>query len=138
MQKILYYIEKNNLEIKLSFYSIIAVTGFLILVQTLFPDNYISGRISYYFSLIAVSFCLIYLIFKKFNSPEFFLFPPTKFLFFYFFFHVLVINLSFTGNIAILNRQKYYELDEFIIETYDDERVIKETLIEKIYKKLFK
>jgi hypothetical protein len=138
MQKVLHYIEKNNLEIKLSFYSIIAVSGFLILMQTLFPDNYISGQISFYFSLITVSFCVIYIIFKKFNSPEFFLFPPVKFVFFYFLFQILVFNLSFTGHAVILNRQKYNELDDFIIETYDGDKVVKETLIEKIYKKLFK
>lgn len=138
MLRILNFIEKNELEIRLSFYLIVINIGWIYFIINLFSKSNFSDDVSNYsFWIPSIAF-IIYLVFKKFNSSEFLLFPPIRFLFFYILFQALIGNVIFLGNGMILNRQKYNELDEFIIVTHDEEKKHKETFIEKIYKKLFK
>ncbi len=88
--------------------------------------------------LLPTFIAIIYLILKKVNSSEFLLFLPLRFLIINFALHILILNLTTNTFVSILNRQKYIDLEGFLIETYQDQFLeSKVTFIEKIYNKLF-
>ncbi|KPH12031.1 hypothetical protein AMQ68_22100 [Chryseobacterium sp. ERMR1:04] len=138
MQKVVNFIERNELEIRLSFYLIVVNIIWMPFIVYLFSQSNFSDHVGNYFLWIPSIFFVIYIIVKKVKSSEFLLFPPIRFICFYFLFQALLFDASFSINNAILNRQKYDNLDEFITETNDEEIEEKETLVERIYKKIFK
>ncbi|ALR32319.1 hypothetical protein ATE47_18130 [Chryseobacterium sp. IHB B 17019] len=138
MQKIVNFIEKNELEIRLSFYLIVINIVWINFVVYLFSQSNLPNNVGNYSLWIPSIFFIIYIIIKSIKSSEFLLFPPIRFFCFYFLFQTLLFDASFSRNYAILNRQKYDNLDKFIIETYNDSKEIKVTLLEKIFNKLFK
>jgi hypothetical protein len=138
MQNIVRFLERNELELRLSFYLIIINIGWIYLMIIFFSQSNFYNAYNYSLWIPSVIF-IIYLIIKKINSGEFLLFAPVRLMFFYFLFQSLVLNMVTTSRSFILNRQKYNELGTFIIETYDeDNNKETTTFIEKIYKKLFK
>lgn len=138
MQKIVNFIERNSFIIRLSFYLVIINFVWIVFVIKLFSGSNFSDSIYNYSLWIPSIIFVLYIIIKKFNSSEFLLFPVLKFGCFYLMFNALFATFFFFNGNAILNRQKYDNLDEFIIENYDDEESDKITLIEKFYKKIFK
>lgn len=138
MQKIVNFIRRNELEIRLSFYLIVINIVWIVFVVHLFSQSNFSDDIGNFSLWIPSIFFCIYIIIKSIKSSEFLLFPPIRFFCFYFLFQALLFDASFLINYAILNRQKYDNLDEFIIETYDESKETKTTFFEKIFNKLFK
>ncbi|MDR2206677.1 MAG: hypothetical protein LBE36_11060 [Flavobacteriaceae bacterium] len=138
-QKIEKFIERNNLEIKLCFYLFIGQTIWAILFGTFFWKSRLYEPITFTFLYIAGLGFIIYILIKKFGFLNI-IGVPVRFVFFYIFL-LTIINMGISYGIGqtILNRQKYENLDEFIIETNDEtERNYKETFIERWYKKWFK
>ncbi|MCD9618939.1 hypothetical protein [Chryseobacterium gleum] len=136
MQKVATFIDKNGLEIRLSVYLLAAVTLWAFLMLMLPLGISVFEKANLYFLYFAGALCIIYIAVKK--SQSFIFFTPIRFMFFYFLFKILIMNVGLGLNTAILNRQKYEMLDEFIIETYDEKKDVKVTFFEKIFNKLFK
>jgi len=138
MQKVIRFLEKNELEIRISFYLIIINTGWIYFIVELFSGSNFNDNVFNYSLWIPSVIFVIYLIIKKFNSGEFLFFVPVRFALFYVFFHSLLFNIAYLSHNMILNRQKYNELETFIVYTFDDNEERTITFVEKIYNKIFK
>jgi len=137
MKKILDFVERNSLEIKLSFYLMFLVFGWSFLIGLLFSHSENLQTVNLYFFYFACCCSIVYLLIKKRNSSKFLLFIPVRFVFFYFFFQIIFFFGS--GNNAVLNRQKYDDIDEFIITQYEVESIgCPISLVTNFLKKLFK
>lgn len=136
MLKVAGFIERNSLDIKVALYLIITVIIWSLLTLILPLWGSLLDKVNLYFLYFSGALCIIYLCVKKPDS--FVYFTPIRFIFFYFLFRILIMNIGFFSNVAILNRQKYDNIDEFIIETCVEDKEKKITFIEKVYRILFK
>ncbi|QQV02205.1 hypothetical protein [Chryseobacterium sp. FDAARGOS 1104] len=138
MLKIINFLKKNKTELILCFLLFAINSLWYLVISVFFVETYYSENTFNYLMLLPTCSAVVYLILKKFNSSEFLLFPPLRFLVINFTLHILIFNLTTNTFVSILNRQKYVNLEGFLIETYEDQSAkSKITFLEKIYNKLF-